>query len=149
NRIRRRRPRHRVTQLLDDQLLSRVLRGERPPRPRLPVFTTGCWYVRLCQAVLRSSRVSGVLSGPFAALPEPSREIALRAVLDLPDSIGLLSLRELGPRIGQLRRRHDLNILSIEALAAAVHLQATVFLSVSSPRLEAALRDEDCPFVVG
>ena len=130
-----------MIQLLDDQLLSRVLCGERPPRPRDQVFTTGCWYVRLCQAVLRSSGVS-VLSGPFAALPEPSREIALRAVLDLPASVGLLSLRELGPRIGQLRQRHDLNMLSIEALAAAAHMQATVFLSVSSPRLEAALRSE-------
>lgn len=89
-----------------------------------------------------------MLSGPLAALPEPFRENALRAVLELPDAIGLLGLRELGPRIGQLRGRHALNILSIEAVAAAVHLQATVFLSVSSPRLEAALRAEGCPFVM-
>jgi hypothetical protein len=131
-----------MTQLVDDQLLSQILRGASPPKRRTPVFTTGYWYVRLCQAVLGGGTRRGALSGPFAALPGPARERALEAMLDLPDSIGIVSLRELAPTIGRLRQRHDLNILSMEALAAAGHLDAEVYLSVASPRLEEALRDE-------
>jgi len=53
-------------------------------------------------------------------------------------------LRELAPLIGQLRARHDLNILGMEALAAAVHLDADVYLSARSPRLEESLERESC-----
>jgi hypothetical protein len=131
-----------VTQLVDDQLLSTILRGGAPPKRREQVFTTGCWYVRLCQAVLTAADRPGVLSAPFSALPEDTRAHALSRLLELPDEIGLVSLRELGPLIGHLRSRHDLNLLGIEALAAAVHLGADVYLSAPSPRLEAALRTE-------
>lgn len=131
-----------MTQLVDDQLLSRILRGGAPPRRRATVFTTGYWYVRLCRAVLSASDRTGALSTPFAGLPAPARERAMRGLLELPDSIGLLSLRELGSVIGQQRRRHDLNILGMEVLAAAVQLEADVYLSASSPRLEAALHAE-------
>ena len=132
-----------MTQLLDDQLLSSILRNGSPPRPGEPVFTTGYWYVRLCQAVLSASDREGVLSRPFDNLPTMARARALRALLELPDEIGLVSLRGLGPLIGQLRNRHQLNILSFEVLAAAVHLEADVFLSAPSPRLEEALREEN------
>lgn len=131
-----------MTQLVDDQLLSGILRGGSPPKRRAPVFTTGYWYVRLCQAVLGAADRAGAPSGPFVALPSPARERAMQALLELPDSVGLLSLRELGPLIGRHRRRFELNILGMEALAAAVHLDADVFLSAASPRLETALRAE-------
>jgi hypothetical protein len=137
-----------VTQLVDDQLLSNILRGAAPPKHRTPVFTTGYWYVRLCQAVLGAADRTGVLSAPFAALPAPARARAMHGLLELPESIGLLSLRELGAEIGQQRRRHDLNILGMEALAAAVRLGADVYLSAQSPRLEAALRAEGCSVTV-
>jgi hypothetical protein len=131
-----------VIQLIDDQLLGRVLRRDGPPHSGAEVFTTGYWYVRLCQAVLNASGRTGILSAPFVALPEYERSLAINGLLELPDEIGLLSLRELGPVIGQLRARHDLNILSMEALAAATRLGAAVFLSAPSPRLEAALKAE-------
>lgn len=67
-------------------------------------------------------------------------------MLELPEAIGLVSLRELGPVIGSLRRRHQLNILGMEVLAAARHLDATVFLSAPSPRLQQALEEERQPF---
>ena len=131
-----------MTQLVDDQLLSAILRGSAAPKRRTPVFTTGYWYVRLCQAVLGAAERTGVLFAPFAALPAPARERAMQSLLILPDSIGLISLRDLGPVIGQLRQRHDLNILGIEALAAATELEADVYLSAASPRLEEALQAE-------
>lgn len=131
-----------MIQIIDDQLLGAVLRGRTPPRRGADVFTTGYWYVRLCQAVLASNRHSGTLSAPFAALPSPTRDRAIQALLELPNQIGLVSLRELAPVIGQLRNRHDLNILGMEVLAAAVHLEADVYLSAASPRLQDALMRE-------
>jgi hypothetical protein len=137
-----------VTQLIDDQLLGAVLRGSPPPQRDVPLYTTGYFYVRLCQAVLASSTAAGVLSSPFNSLPHELRERATSALLELPEEIGLVSLRELGPVIGQLRVRHDLNILGMEVLAAAVYFEADVYLSASSPRLEEALRRESRPVEV-
>lgn len=140
-----------MTLLVDDQLLSTVLRGDSLP-DRLAtgqeIYTTGYWYVRLCQAALGVADRPGVLSAPFIALPPRRRAQALAAVLELPEEIGMLSLRELGPVIAALRGRYQLNILSMEALAAAVHLEATVGLSARSPRLEEALVAESCAFDV-
>jgi hypothetical protein len=126
--------------LIDDQLLGQVLRG-RTPRSLASkqLYTTGNWYVRLCQAVLGAHQRFGVLSSPFAELPPDVRARAVNAVLELPSEIGLLSLRELAPTIAQLREDHQLNILGIEALAAATRLGAQVYLSAASPMLEAAL----------
>lgn len=128
-----------MIQVIDDQLLGAVLRGSKPPRRRADVCTTGCWYVRLCQAVLASTTRTGVLSAPLARLPAPTRDRALHALLELPDEIGLVSLRELAPIIGQLRNRHDLNILGMEVLATAIFLDADIYLSAPSPRLQEAL----------
>ncbi len=129
--------------LIDDQLLGQVLRG-RTPRPLVAkeLFTTGHWYVRLCQAVFRSDDRTGVLSRPFAELSPERRDQARDGVLELPAEIGLISLRVLAPTIANLRERHHLNILSIEALAAATHLGAKVYLSAPSPLLEEAIRGE-------
>jgi hypothetical protein len=137
-----------VIQLVDDQLLGEILRGNAPPRPDAEIFTTGYWYVRLCQAVLSASERTGVLSAPFESLPAEARARAVQALLELPDRIGLLSLRHLGPLIGRLRQRHNLNILGMEALAAATRLEADVFLSAPSPRLEGALQAEGRPVTV-
>ena len=131
-----------MTQLVDDRLLVDLLAGADPPQPSEAVWTTGYWYVRFCRAVLGSTGPAGVLSTSFAALPEALHTQALQALLALPDEIGLLSLRTLGPLIGRLNRRRRLNALSIEALAAAVHLRADVYLSAPAPRLQEALHSE-------
>jgi hypothetical protein len=91
----------------------------------------------------------GKLSGPFLDLPEPPRSRAINALLALPEEIGLVSLRDLGPSIGRLRSRHQLNILGLEAVAAALHLDAHVYLSVNSPKLEAALEAEELIVTIG
>ena len=114
---------------------SRSLRGR-------SIATTGCWYVRLCQAVQRADGLAGARSGPFSLLPAKQRGQAIDAVLHLPDEIALSSLREIGPRIGRLRANHALNLLAMEALAAAEHLDADVYLSTPSPQLAAALEAE-------
>jgi hypothetical protein len=133
--------------LVDDQVLGAVLRGSTPRAlRRFELATTGYWYVRLCQAVLGATDRAGVLSGPFAELPDELRDRAVAAVLELPEDIELVSLRELAPDIGRLRRHHSLNILAIEVLAAAIHLDAEVVLASSSPRLQTALSTEHCRY---
>lgn len=131
-----------MTQLVDDRVLSDLLQGGAPPEPGQPVYTTGCWYVRLYQAAL-SSTVGGMLSSSFAELPPKLIPRALHSLLELPEEIGLVSLRTLAPLIGQLRSRHrQLNLLSVEALAAALHLNAQVYLLTPSPPLQHALAIE-------
>ncbi len=132
--------------LVDDHHLSAFLRGSTLPGPVTPddyVAATGYWYVRLCHAVLGAASRPGALSGPFLRLPDDERKRAVAALVELPDEIELVSLRALGPVIGWLRRRHALNALGMEALAAAVHLDAGVLLSVESPMLQVALLAED------
>ena len=77
-----------MTLLVDDQVLSLLLRGE-PPAPLVgtgdAIFTTGYWYVRLCQAVLGVADRPGALSSPFASLPPEGRDQSLAAVLELPE----------------------------------------------------------------
>ena len=70
------------------------------------------------------------------------RLVGLAAQHPLPEWVGMESLRTLAPLMGDLRRRHALNVLGTEALAAAVYLNAAVFLAAPSPRLEQALRAE-------
>jgi len=98
--------------------------------------------VRLCQAVLSVSERPGVLWRPFEELLEAHRHQAVEALVALPVQIELVSLRHLGPAIGGLRERHSLNLLAGEAVAAAKHLDADVFLSAPSPMLEQALAVE-------
>ncbi|MCU1484109.1 MAG: hypothetical protein JWN67_855 [Actinomycetia bacterium] len=130
-----------MTVVLDDQVLSAELRGRHLFDDERR-YTTGLWYVRLCQAVWRAQ--GGALSAPFADLPAPVGARALASVLALPDHIGLLSLRELGPAMGELAGRHQLNALARETLAVALVLEATLVLSDRnvSPRLLAAAEVE-------
>ncbi|HET6873688.1 MAG TPA: hypothetical protein VFH70_02855 [Acidimicrobiales bacterium] len=114
-----------MTVLVDDQTLAALLRGDLA-WPEDDVFTTGLWYLRLCQAVVRSA--GGALSGPLLSLPEDQRLRAVGAVLDLPDRVGMLHWRILVPTIARQADNigRGLNLLSREALAAATFLQAPV-----------------------
>jgi hypothetical protein len=130
-----------LTLLVDDHTLSNLLRQELE-WPDEPVFTTGHWYLRLCQAVIRGA--GGSLSRPLLSLPPPRRESALRAVLELPEDVSILSWKLVAPVMAnQLDGPgHGLNLLSREALAAATILRAKVMMAVGneSPALREALR---------
>ncbi len=121
-----------TTVLLDDHLLLRVLLGDEPAglRPTgATVATTGLWYHRLCRA-LANSTVIGSMSRRLGAVDDAVAADVLGAVIELPDTIELLSLRTLGWPMGELLRAGaHLNLLSLEALAAARHLAADVCLA--------------------
>ncbi|HEX3565637.1 MAG TPA: hypothetical protein VHU17_09705 [Acidimicrobiales bacterium] len=120
-----------MTLLVDDQTLAGLLREEIGwPVDRL--FTTGHWYLRLCQAVVRGA--GGALSRPLLSLPPARRQGALRAVLELPDNVELLGWREVAPMMAsQLDGPgRGLNLLSREALAAASLLRAQVIMATAN-----------------
>lgn len=127
--------------IVDDRLLLNALSGRMsgPLRDALDtgqMFTTGAWYYRLSRAVLRSE-VAGKLSSAFASLEDDERETASRGLNELPEQIGLLSLRKLVPVMSLLDIGQPLNQLSAEALAACVVLEASLVVTTDSPMLRA------------
>lgn len=130
-----------LIRLVDDQTLSGLLRGE-APWPEGRVFTTGLWYLRLCQAVVRGA--GGALSKPLLALPPGRRDVALRAVLELPTRVEMLEWRHVAPTMAEQLDGpgRGLNLLSREALAAASLLQAQVVMAAGNENdlLRTALR---------
>lgn len=122
--------------ILDDRLLIEVLlggvdvRGERS--------TTAYWYYRACRAAVAGA--GGHLSGPFAGLNAPHQQAAIGSLLVLPESIGLPDPRVTVPLMADLSERHPrLNLLNLEAAAAALAADATVLLSL--PAAQGVLPD--------
>jgi hypothetical protein len=120
-----------LTVLVDDQTLSGLLRDD-IAWPHYRVFTTGHWYLRLCQAVVRGA--GGALSRPLLSLPPPRRETALRSVLELPERVELVGWCDVAPVMAsQLDGPgRGLNLLSREALAVASLLQAQVIMAAGN-----------------
>jgi hypothetical protein len=118
--------------VVDDHLLLRVLLGDEPPELRPdhgPTFITGLWYHRACRAVA-SPTVVGALSRRLGAADPAVGAAAVGAVIRLPEDIGLVSLRDLAwPMARLLDGGVRLNLLALEALAAAEHLGAELCLA--------------------
>ena len=130
--------------LVDDHLLLRILIGEVVDDIDVTdraVATTGLWYHRLARA-LANPRVAGAMTGRLAdADPGLAGEV-LRAVTELPAGIELMSMRKLAwPMATLIESGVRLNLMSLEALAAAEHLSATICLAVvdaNPPLIDAA-----------
>jgi hypothetical protein len=115
--------------LLDDRLLvEELLVGLRTGRRRPTLFTTSYWYYRACRAAVAGA--GGQLSGPFEQLPPLEQERAILSLLELREDLGLPDPRRTVPVMGEIARRHPhLNLLNVEATAAALVLSAEVWLS--------------------
>ena len=118
--------------LVDDHLLLRVLLSNEPPTLRpsnTAIATTGLWYHRLCRA-LADENVVGSISRQLGDVDDAVASAVLGTVIDLPDTIDLVSLRGLGWPMGELvHSGARLNLLSLEALAAAQQLSAEICLA--------------------
>ena len=129
--------------IVDDHLLLRILLDDEPTELRPEggrVFTTGLWYHRLCRS-LGDRSVAGVFSRALGGADPAIASAAIESVTRLPDSIELLSLRELAwPMARLVNEGVRLNLMSLEALAAAQHLGAELCLAVAdeNPPLRAA-----------
>ena len=120
------------TILIDDHLLLRVILGDEPTglRPNgAAIATTGLWYHRLCRA-LSDRAILGSMSRRLGDLDTATAGAAIAAVITLPDTIELLSLRNLAwPMAELVHAGARLNLLSLEALAAAKYLGAEICLA--------------------
>ncbi len=140
----------RPTVVIDDHLLLRVLLDDEPASLRPPdtqLFTTGLWYHRLCRAV-STSTVLGSLSRMLGDADPATSGVAIRAVMELPDSVGLMSMRELAwPMAALLDDGVRLNVMSLEALSAAMELGAELCLASAdaNPTLLAAANAQGVP----
>jgi hypothetical protein len=133
--------------VVDDHILLRILIGDEPSSLRRigvgALFTTGLWYHRLCRALSNPS-VHGAMSRSLAEAYPGVGPAAVRSVITLPETIGLVTLRELAwPMAQVVESGVRLNLLSLEALAAAQHLDAEICLAEldqNPPLLDAAAR---------
>jgi hypothetical protein len=121
-----------ATFLVDDHLLLRVLLGEEPADLRpdgAALATTGLWYHRLCRA-LTDRTVVGTMSRTLGDIGDRTASATIDAIIELPGSIELVSLRSLGwPMAELLVAGAQLNLMSLEVIAAAEHLDATICLA--------------------
>ena len=136
--------------LIDDRLLiDELLVGLNLVAGEL--WTTSYWYYRACRASTLGA--SGYLSGPFERLPPERHGSAILSLLELPEAIRIGDPRQVVPVMAALSGRHPhLNLLNLEAAAAAIHLAATVQLSPTTANgvLPAVLDAEGITyFVVG
>jgi len=85
--------------------------------------------------------MTGALSRQLAEL-DLERQLRILAALDsLPDEVGPLSLRDLVPLMRALHVSRPLNMLSAEALAAALVLDAEIVVSTDNPMLQGGAED--------
>lgn len=131
------------TVLVDDHLLLRLLLDDEPPSLRpagAAITTTGLWYHRLCRA-LADDAVRGSMSRQLGTVDNAVAADVLAAVVELPATVELVSLRALGwPMAELVHAGARLNLLSLEPLAAAKHLEAEICLAAidDNPPLKAA-----------
>lgn len=116
-----------MTSLLDDHLLLAVLLGDEVPVDP-PLATTGSWYHRLARARV-ASPVTGALSRRLGDIDEHVAAMVVASVTALPPEVELVSLRDLaGPMAQLVGEGVRLDLLSLEAVAAAERLGATICL---------------------
>jgi hypothetical protein len=116
-----------VNVVIDDRLLiEELLVGI--ARNDAAIYTTMYWYHRACRAAVAGG--GGHLSGPFGDVPQAEQQRAIASMLQLPTNVGLPEARLCIPRMVDIATRHPrLNLLNLEAVAAASTLEAIVWLS--------------------
>jgi hypothetical protein len=114
--------------LIDDRLLVAHVTRASIGRSRGPLATTTYWYYRACRAAAIGA--GGQLSDPFSHLPPDLQSQATAAMLHLPAEIALPDPRQLVPIMVEVHHELPrLNVLNLEAVAAARQLEARVLLS--------------------
>ncbi len=117
-----------TTALLDDHLLRDLLAGDTSNeladvlRDHTPA-TTNLYLYRLARSVV--SARGKALTGAW--LPEQRRELG-RRLLSLPSDVEVVPLELLAYRMAEISDAHRVSTLGAEAVAAAQHLQATLYV---------------------
>ena len=129
--------------VVDDRLLFGIL--ARKPSPAFEalasngVATTSSWYFRLARAIA-TGRAEGSLSRLMNDLNESERQIVRTSLGTLPPSVETLTPRVVVPLMAAIASATTANFLTLEALAVAIALDATIVTATNSPLLESAAR---------
>ena len=125
--------------ILDDQLLLGILIGRESEQLLAArsngVATTMCWFYRLSRAIAAGS-TTGALSRRVAALTAAHKAEVVRLVDELPPDILTLDPRTVVPVMSALSSVAPANVLTTEAVATALGLDADIAVSVRSDLLE-------------
>lgn len=122
--------------VIDDALLLVVLAGTASDVlteafADRQIVTTGSWYWRLARA-LHDPDSAGALTRAFNDLPEQRQATVIASVGRLPTEIAAPSLRRLVPVMIALDVGRRLNLLTAEAVATAVVLDASIAVTTQS-----------------
>ncbi len=128
--------------VVDDQLLLDVLAGTTSQAAERAlgdhaIATTLSWYFRLARA-LNSDRTHGSLSRRFAAIGDERRADIQSSLSRLPEAIVLVDSRSLVPVMVAVCDTTRANLLTADAIATALILDAGIALSVATPLLDEA-----------
>lgn len=126
--------------ILDDHLLRDLLTAE-VSDPLTEILadhqpaTTNLYYLRLCKSVV--SARGGALTGRW---PAERRRSLGRVLHELAESIEVVPMRSLAPRMAELAQAHPISTLGAEAVAAALYLEAPlcVWAGDDGPDIRAA-----------
>ena len=125
--------------IVDDQLLLSVLAGQESDSLLSArsngVATTLCWFYRLSRAIAAGS-TTGALSRRFSALSAPHQAQVISLVDELPADIITLDSRTVVPVMSALSSVAPANVLTTEAVATALVLDADIAVSVRSDLLQ-------------
>ena len=137
--------------VVDDQLLFGILAHK--PSPALEelatngVATTSSWYFRLARAIA-TGRAEGSLSRLMTDLNEAERHSVRTSLGTLPASVETLTPRITVPLMAAIASATTANFLTLEALAVAITLDATIVTATTATLLETAARLLHVPIVV-
>ncbi len=125
--------------IVDDQLLLSILAGQESDSlfsaRSNGVATTLCWFYRLSRAIASGSS-TGVLSRQFSALSTAHQADVISLVDELPEDIITLDSRTVVPVMSALSSVASANVLTTEAVATALVLDAEIAVSVQSELLQ-------------
>lgn len=121
--------------VVDDQHLFALLSSTASEELRLlaagGVATTGAWFYRLSRAVHLGDG-GGALSRLFSALSDESGESVRSQLNVLPADIQVITQRRLVPAMVAIAGARPANLLTLEAVATAVLLNAPIVVSTDS-----------------
>ena len=127
--------------VVDDRLLFDVIAGTEPAElldvAGDGVATTFSWYYRLARAVA-TDRIEGALSRHYVGLPADRQAEVRRVLDDLSDRVEIVSPKESVPVMSALATMATVNMLTADAVAAALILDAPILVSTRSDLLERA-----------
>jgi hypothetical protein len=109
--------------LLRDLLAHRVSADLSQVLDRQDAATTNLYLYRLSRSVV--SARGGALTGSW---PSEQRLELGRRLLELPESVQVVSLRAIAYRMAEIANAHRVSTLGAEAAAAAEHLSAALYV---------------------